>query len=101
MPQKKRIKGVIKTPELKTQPKVKLTLDLEGLVFTARGNTFRECLNKIYEDSIGKVKVWGTVTLEKENKKAELKYRPFLLKRAFVSKFAQDLMEDRLNMILK
>ena len=82
-------------------PKVELTLVLGDLKFTAKTNTFPEAMQKLYEDSFGNVKVWGTLTLKMGGKKAEVKYRPIMLKRAFVGKFAQNMLYDRLLTILK
>jgi hypothetical protein len=93
---KKTIKKVVKKPK-----KIKLSLDLKGLVFSAEADTFKEAIEKIYKDSFGKVKTWGVVILEKDGKKAEFQYRPIQIKRAMVGRFAQELLERRLNMLLK
>jgi len=90
-----------KKTTIKANPKVKLDLDLGGLKFSAQAPTFQEAMQKLKDDSFGKVKVWGTLTLKMGGKKAEIKYRPIMIKRAFVGKFAQNMLYDRLLMILK
>ena len=91
-------KATSKKQELK---KFKLSLNLSGQIFKAESDNFYEALEKIYNESFGKVKYWGTFTLETEGKKAELELRPIQIKRAFLGKFAQDLLFKRLTMMLK
>lgn len=91
----------VKSPAGKQKGKVKLSLDVAGLIFKSQAETFKEALGTIYQDSFGKVKTWGVFTLETGGKKAELQLRPIQIKRAFLGRFAQDLLEKRLLMILK
>lgn len=92
----------MKTKKTKAKAKkFKLSLDLAGEIFQAKANTFPEALNTIYKDSFGKVKTWGIFTLEIKGKKSQLEMRPLPIKRAFLGKFAQDLLLNRLTMMLK
>lgn len=81
--------------------KIKLSLNLAGEIFQAKADTFQEALETIYKDSFGKVKTWGVFTLKVKGEKSELELRPIQIKRAFVGKFAQDLLFKRLTMMLK
>jgi hypothetical protein len=85
----------------KESNEVRLSLALGELVFKAQAKTFQEALEKIHQDSFGKVKTWGIIALQVGKKKAELQLRPIQIKRAFTMKFANDLLEKRLLMILK
>lgn len=96
------VKKVKLAGETKAEPKkFKLTLDLSGLVFIAEADTFKEALEMLYKDSLGKVKTWSVITLETGGKKSSIQYRPIQMKRAFLGRFAQDLLEKRLSILLK
>ena len=96
MPKKK-----IKLAKIKIEPKkFKLFLDCGGQ-YKSEADTFAEALATIYKDSFGKIKTWGVFTLETEGKKSQIQLRPIQIKRAFLGRFAQDLLEKRMMMILK
>lgn len=85
----------------KEPKKFKLSLDLSGEIFTSESNDFKEALATIYKDSFGKVKTWGIFTLKTGGKKSEIELRPIQIKRAFLGRFAQDLLFKRLTLMLK
>lgn len=93
-----------KTKKVK-KPKLKLTLiigkEKDALKFTTQAETFEEALANIREQSFMKVKTWGRFILQIGNKKAELEYRPLLIKRTFVVGFAQKLLYKRLLTLMK
>ena len=72
-----------------------------GKKYESIADTFGEALVMIQKDSLGFVKTWGDFTLEVKGKKATLRMRPIQIKRAFLGRFANDLLEKRLTMILK
>jgi len=92
----KKLKAIKKEPK-----KITLSLDLAGNIFKTKANTFPEALQTIYKDSLGKVKTWGVFNLKIGKKKSEIQLRPIQIKRAFMGRFAQDLLEKRLMMRLK
>lgn len=81
--------------------KFSLSLDLAGNKFNAKANTFQEALKTLHKDSFGKVKTWGIFTLKIGKKKSEIQLRPIQIKRAFLGRFAQTLLEKRLTMMLR
>jgi hypothetical protein len=81
--------------------KFRLTLDLKDIKFLAEADTFQEALEQIYKDSFGKIKTWGTFIVETQGKKSQIQLRPIQIKRAFLGRFAQDLLQKRLSMMLK
>ncbi|MDD5013913.1 MAG: hypothetical protein PHW73_02280 [Atribacterota bacterium] len=89
----------------KTTPAIKLTLDIEGEIFSVETDNFNDAFDKLFEDSFGKIKTWGVFKLEMDGKKAEVRMRPLPIKRAINSKFpnifARSLLEKRLKMALK
>ena len=87
----------------KRTPKISLILDLSGLKFQAKADTFDEAVNDLYQQSFGEVKVWGILTLKIGGKKSELQLRPIQIKRAFnpYGKFARGIIEKKLMTALK
>lgn len=87
------------------KPKIKLTLDIEGEIFSVKTDNFDDAFNKIYNDSFGKIKTWGVFKLEMGGKKGEIKMMPLPIKRAinakFPNQFARNLLEKKLIMTLK
>jgi len=91
----------LKEVRLLQQINMKITLDIAGEKYKAEADVFSEALKVIYKDSFGMVKTWGDFILEKDGKKSRLRYRPIQIKRAFLGRFANDLLEKRLTMLLK
>jgi hypothetical protein len=92
----KKLKAVI--PQAK---KYSLSLVLGDLKFETQTDNIPEAIDTLYQESFGKVKTWGIITLSDGDKKSEVRYRPIQIKRAFVGSFGKELLTKRLLMNLK
>ena len=86
---------------LKPTPSFELSLSIGNETYIGDGNNFTEAIRSIYKDSFGMIKIWGTFTLMTGGKSSTVRYRPIQIKRAFLGRFAQNLLEKRLRMSLK
>lgn len=100
MARPKKIKAVKKEVEDKIK-KLSLSLKLSGKEYQTKANSIAEALDFLFKASFGKVKTWGIFTLENEGKKAAIQMRPIQIKRIFVNRFAREMFEKRLTMMLK
>ena len=80
---------------------ISLSLVCGDKKYKAEADTFQEALESIYKDSLGFIKTWGVFTLKVGGKKSEFRYRPIQIKRAFLMRFGRELLEKRLNLMLK
>ena len=81
--------------------KISLFLVCGDKEYKAEADTFQEALQSIYKESLGFIKTWGVFTLKVGGKKSEFRYRPIQIKRAFLGRFAMELLEKRMNLMLK
>jgi hypothetical protein len=82
-------------------PKINLTLTLGALSFNSKADDFETAIKNISKESFGKVKTWGVFNLKKEGKISEIRLKPFQIKRVFFLSFPRNLLEKRLNILLK
>jgi len=99
MPRKKIIKKVSAVKKEKV-PKFSLSLNLGELHYKAKGESVVEAMEKLNVDRF-KIRGFGIFILKSGNKKAELKYTPFQIRRILVNKIAALIFEKRILMMLK